>query len=149
MPIGDVDTHTGQSIDHVTLAGVFGAFHVVAGSLATDIFDRVQIFDLATGRRVAQDVEATTYVRTLTALTLDESGTAAWTYSSTLDPATKNPKPPGQPPGAPVDLWGASATHAAARLDIGAIDPVSVTVRAMTVSWTNGGAPRQVELRGR
>jgi hypothetical protein len=148
LAIGDVDTHTGQSIDHVTLAGPFGAFHVISGSLSTDIFDRVWVIDLATGRRVAQDVEAPTYDHVLTALVLDQAGTAAWTYSSTIDPATGNPKPNGAPPGPSAELWGASTTHAAAVLDSGTIDPASVTVSGTTVSWTNAGAPRQDDLGG-
>ena len=33
-------------------------------------------------------------------------------------------------------------------LDTGMIDPASVTVSATTVSWTNAGARRQVDLGG-
>ena len=147
LSIGRVDRWFGESIDHVTLAGIFGAFHVVASS-SIDVFDHVDVFDLATGHRVAQDVQSTTYDHVLTALVLDEAGTAAWTYSSTIDPATNNPKPAGQPPGPWAALWGASTTHAAAMLDTGTIDPASVTVSATTVSWTNAGAPSQNDLGG-
>jgi hypothetical protein len=148
LAIGDVDTHTGQSIDHVTLAGRFGAFHVVTGSLETDIFENVQVFDLATGHRVAQNVAGPAYPSVLTALVLDEAGTAAWTESSTIEPQTNEHKPAGQPPGPSAVLWGSSATHAAAILDTGTIGPASVTVSATTVSWTNAGTPRQADLGG-
>jgi hypothetical protein len=146
LSIGWVDRRIVESIDHVTLAGVFGAFHVVASSI--DTFDHVEIFNLATGHRVAQNVASTTYDHTLTALVLDEAGTAAWTESSTIDPVTNNRKPEGQPPGPLAALWGASTTHAAAILDTGMIDPASVTVSAATVSWTNAGVARQRNLGG-
>jgi hypothetical protein len=146
LSIGWVDRRIAESIDHVTLAGLFGAFHVVASSI--DSFDNVEVFNLATGRRVAENVASTTYDHTLTALVLDEAGTAAWTESSTIDPVTKDRKPEGQPPGPWAALWGASTTHAAAVLDTGTIDPASVAVSATTVSWTNAGAPRQHNLGG-
>jgi hypothetical protein len=146
LSIGWVDRWVGESIDHVKLVGLFGAFHVVASSV--DTFDSVEVFNLATGRRVAQNVPSTTYDHTLTALVLDEAGTAAWTESSTIDPVTKDPKPYGQPPGPWAELWGASTTRAAAVIDTGTIDPASVAVSATTVSWTNAGASRQNDLGG-
>ncbi|MFI4984532.1 MAG: hypothetical protein ACHQAV_00920 [Solirubrobacterales bacterium] len=140
LSIGWVDRWFGNSIDHVTLAGRFGAFHVVESS-SIDIFDHVAVFDLATGHRVAQDVGDSTYFRVFTALVLDKAGAAAWTYST----VTHDPNQKGQPP---VALYGASTTHAAAVLDTGTIDSTSVTVSATTVSWTNAGTPRQADLSG-
>jgi hypothetical protein len=144
LATGNVDTHTEQSIDHITLAGEFGAFGVLSGSIQTDIFGQVRVIDLATGRLVAHDVRSETYDSQLTALVLDDPGTAAWTYSSTVDP-TGNPYPAGQP-GPPVTLWGASTTHAATMLDTGAIDPAAVAVEGPTVNWTNAGAQMQDDL---
>lgn len=140
LSTGWVDRWFGNSIDHVTLAGIFGAFHVVESS-SIDIFDSVAVFNLATGQRVAQDVGESIYFRVFTALVLDKAGTAAWTYST----VTHDPNQIGQPPAV---LYGASTTHAAAVLDTGTIDPASVTVSATTVSWTTAGTPRQVDLSG-
>ncbi len=142
--IGDVGEDTGQSIDHVRLAGRFGAFHVVTGSYSTDFFDHVEVFDLATGHRVARSVEDDTYFRVLTTLALDDAGTAAWAYSSTIDRMTGA----YQPPGPPVELYGASTARAVALLDTGTVDPASVTLIATTVSWTNAGSPRHADLGG-
>jgi hypothetical protein len=143
LSIGWVDRWFGNSIDHVMLAGIFGAFHVVESS-SIDIFDHVEVFDLATGHRIAQDVGDSTYFRVLTGLVVDKAGTVAWTYST----VTHDPNKMGQPPGPPVGLWGASTTHAPISLDTGMIDTASVTVNATTVSWTNAGAPRQADLGG-
>lgn len=140
LSIGWVDRWFGNSVDHVTLAGIFGAFHVVESS-SIDIFDSVAVFNLATGRRVARDVGESTYFRLFKTLVLDEAGTAAWTYST----VTHDPNQIGQPP---VVLYGASATHAAAVLDKGTIDPASVAVSATTVSWTNASTAHQADLSG-
>ena len=140
--IGAVDRRFDQSIDHVVLAGRFGAFHITTSAI--DPFDCVAVFDLATGRRIAQDVNASTYFRALTALVLDGTGTAAWAYSSTIDSAGMR-----QPPGTPVELWGASTIQAATTLDTGAIDPASVAVSANVVTWTDAGTSRMADLGGR
>jgi hypothetical protein len=110
---------------------------------------RKQVVELArSGTRGAQNVAGPAYPSALTALVLDEAGTAAWTESSTIEPGTNEHKPAGQPPGPWAMLWGSSTTHAAATLDTGTIDPASVTVSATTVSWTNAGTPRQADLGG-
>jgi hypothetical protein len=144
-PGTSIPTPTSRSIHHITLAGQFGAFEILSGSIETDIFGQVRVIDLATGQLVAHDVPSTTYESRLTALELDDAGTAAWTYSSTIDPTTGTAFPTGQP-GPPVALWGASTFHAAALLDLGTIDPASVTVAGPTVNWTNAGAPAQDDL---
>src|ERR1035437_3339216 len=68
ISIGYVGEDDQQDLDHVTLAGNFGAFHVTSGVMQTDIFGNVDVFNLAKGRLVAQDVATSDYNSPLTAL---------------------------------------------------------------------------------
>jgi hypothetical protein len=138
LAIGNTDSHTGTSIHRVTLSGHYCAFFVVSGSVGTDLLGQVRLVDLATGRLVASEDSGSTYGSALTALVLDDVGTAAWTYSSM-------PFTTGQA-GPPVTLWGASTVRRAALLATGAIDPSSVAVAGTVVSWVEAGAPAQQDL---
>jgi hypothetical protein len=138
--VGEDDT---WSIDHVVLAGRYGAFHVNSGSVESDVFQNIEVVNLAAGRVVAQETPSPSFPDVLSALVLDAAGTAAWTYTLSPGIVTVPPVLPGE---SRVVLWAASVKHRIVELDSGPVQPRSLTVLRTVVHWTDADVPLQFDL---